>query len=137
MCTALKRLREIAALAAVIALSACASGAQNVQAALSTCDSNSNGHVEVYIPDATVVRVLGERAGRSGEHEGFVVRVIGRTFKVEDNVDITGPIPLERGDAVSLLGQLECDDYVIHWTHRDPRGRHTSGYVKVNGKLYE
>lgn len=91
----------------------------------------------MYIPDATVVRVLGERAGRSGEHEGFIVRAADRTFKVEDNVDITGPIALRRGDTVSLLGQLECDDYVIHWTHHDPRGRHPSGYVKVNGKLYE
>lgn len=133
----MKRLPEIAALAALIALNACASGAQNLQNALSSCDSNAGGHVEVYIPDATVVRVLGERAGHSGEHEGFIIRAAGRTFKVEDNVDITGPIPLQQRDVVSLLGQLECDDFVIHWTHHDPRGRHQSGYVKVNGKLYE
>lgn len=133
----MKRLREIAALSALLVVSACASGAQNLQSAVSSCAGRNAGHAEVYIPDATVVRVLGERAGVSGEHEGFIIRANGRTFKVEDNTSITGPIPLQRGDAVSLLGQLECDDYVIHWTHHDPRGRHMSGYVKVNGRLYE
>lgn len=118
-------------------LGGCASGATNLQGAMSSCNTNPSGHAEVYVPVATVVRVLGERSGRSGEHEGFIIRAQERTYKVEDNTNITGPIPLQRGDTVSLLGQLECDDFVIHWTHHDPRGRHMSGYVKVNGRLYE
>lgn len=122
--------------AAALALAACG-GAQNLSSALTTCAANPDTHVEVYIPNATVVRVLGERYGRSGEHEGFVVLAQGRTYRIEDNVNITGPIPLQRGDVVSLLGQLECDDNVIHWTHHDPRGHHLSGYIKVNGRLYE
>lgn len=133
----MKRLLSLALAAFIPALVSCAGGAQSLQSATSACDTRSATHAEVYVPDATVVRVLGERAGRSGEHEGFLIRANGRTFKVEDNVEFTGPIPLQRGDTVSLLGQLECDDYVIHWTHRDPRGHHMSGYVKVNGRLYE
>lgn len=120
----------------LLALAACG-GAVNLQSAISACTSNASGHAQVYIPDAVVTRVLGERSSRSGVHEGFIVRVDRRTFKVEDNVNLTGPIPLRRGDVVSLLGQFECDDYVIHWTHHDPRGRHPSGYIKVHGKLYE
>lgn len=133
----MKRLREIALAAAGLTLASCAGGAQSVQSALSVCAANSSAHAEVYIPDGVVTRVLGERESRSGMHEGFIVGAGGRSFTIEDNVDITGPIPLHRGDVVSLLGQLECDDGVIHWTHRDPRGRHPSGYVKVNGRLYE
>jgi hypothetical protein len=91
----------------------------------------------VYIPRATVVRVLGIRNSYSGAHEGFLIAAQQRRIKVEDNVDITGPIPLRRGDAVSLLGQYECDDGVIHWTHRDPRGRHIAGYIEVNGQRYQ
>ena len=132
----MKRRREAAILAA-LALSACASGAQHVQGAVSTCQNGGAFHTEVYIPQATVVRVIGERAGRSGEHEGFIIRTSVRTFKVEDNVNITGPIPLHRGDVVSLLGQLECDDFVIHWTHHDPRGRHVGGYIEVHGNRYQ
>lgn len=135
---------KIALAAAALVFSGCA-GARNLHDALATCASNPDTHVEVYVPSATVVRVLGEKRGRSGVHEGFIVAyhpevmatATYRTLRVEDNVDITGPIPLQRGDVVSLLGQLECDDNVIHWTHHDPRGRHQSGYIKVNGRLYE
>lgn len=132
---------SLAALA--LALGGCASGAHNLQSAISTCAAQPQGYVEVYIPDARVVRVLGEREGRSGMHEGFLITApdgsqsVARAFKVEDNTDITGPIPLQRGDAVSLLGQFECDDSVIHWTHHDPRGRHRSGYIEVHGTRYQ
>lgn len=131
------RAHKAALLCALLAVGGCASGAVNLQSGVQFCASRTSGHTEVYVPDARVVRVLGDREGRSGMHEGFIIRAAARTFKVEDNVDITGPIPLHAGDAVSLLGQLECDDYVIHWTHRDPSGRHMSGYVKVNGAVYE
>lgn len=134
---AFKHPLRAAAAAATLLLGACASGAVNLQTATSSCSARPDGHVEVYIPDAVVVRVLGERDSRSGLHEGFVIRANGRTFRVEDNVDISGPIPLRRDDVVSLLGQFECDDDVIHWTHRDPHGRHPAGYVKVNGRLYD
>ncbi len=91
----------------------------------------------MYVPAATVVRVLGDRNSGGGTHEGFIIDAGGHSIRVEDNVDVTGPIPLRRGDVVSLLGQFECDDEVIHWTHRDPSGRHAAGYVKVNGRLYD
>lgn len=132
-----KRTREIALIAAVLASSGCASGAVNLQSAAAFCSSRSNGHVEVYIPQARVVRVLGEREGRSGMHEGFVIRAGGQTFRVEDNVSIARTIPLRTGETISLLGQLECDDDVIHWTHHDPSGRHVSGYIKAGGTLYD
>lgn len=140
-----ERLSRVA-FAAALALGGCASGAMAVKDAPSFCNANPSSHAEVYIADAQVVRVLGEREGRSGLHEGFIINACPRLetctrewtyLKVEDNVDITGPIPLKRGDDVSLLGQLECSDNVIHWTHHDPRGRHPSGYIKVNGRVYE
>jgi hypothetical protein len=104
---------------------------------MSACASNPAGHAEVYVPAAVVTRILGERESRSGLHEGFIIRTGARTFKVEDNADITGPIPLQRGETISLLGQLECNDLTIHWTHHDPSGRHAGGYIKANGKTYE
>ena len=128
------------ALLGALALSGCASGsAMSASDAWNACasDRSSSHHVEVYIPRATVTRVLGMRDSRSGEHEGFLIAVSGSVYKVEDNADITGPIPLQRGDTLSLLGQFECNDNVIHWTHRDPRGRHPAGYIEVNGKRYQ
>ena len=60
----------------------------------------------------------------------------GLTIRVEDNTTITGQIPLSKGEAVSLQGQYECNDGVIHWTHHDPRGRHFGGFIQAGGKIY-
>lgn len=149
MSTASKRLRNAAAVAlAAAAFTSCGSfSPMHISDAQRSCAGGS-GHREVH-DTGIVVRVLGEREGRSGLHEGFIVAVppyapngsqeqgVSRPYRVEDNVDITGPIPLHSGERVDVLGQFECDDSVIHWTHRDPRGRHPSGYIKANGRLYD
>jgi hypothetical protein len=90
----------------------------------------------------TVLGVLGTRGGPSGEHEGFLLKLDQQCdllVRVETNVDITGPVPLEMGEIVTVKGQFEDDASggVIHWTHHDPSGRHVSGYVEADGKLYE
>jgi hypothetical protein len=91
----------------------------------------------------TVVKVLGIRSGPSGRHEGFLVHLSGNeahdiTIRVEDNIDLTGPIPLHSGDGVEIRGEYIFDPRggIVHYTHRDPRGRHPSGYVRVNGRTY-
>jgi Protein of unknown function (DUF3465) len=134
------------AVLASIALQSCQTAPPNVAQALNAC---GHGASSIEVRDAgVVVRVLGNRNSQSGVHEGFIVRVPTRsndahtrrnmqTLRVEDNVDITGPIPLGEGSAIQLQGQLECDDYVIHWTHHDPRGRHMPGYISVDGKTYQ
>ena len=58
------------------------------------------------------------------------------TIRIEDNVSVTGPIPLSKGELVTLQGQYECNDGVIHWTHHDPRGRHVGGFIEAGGKIY-
>lgn len=128
--------KAAAALAATLALCACdtSGGAKTLAQAQSACASGAS-HAEVVL-DGRVLRVLGTRDSRSGMHEGFIIESGGTPLKVEDNTDLTGPIPLSRGEAVSLRGQYECDDAVIHWTHRDPRGRHLDGYVIAGGRTY-
>ena len=94
-------------------------------------------HLEVA-DSGRVIRYLGIAISRHGAHEGFVVRFgSGTVARVEDNVDITGPIPLAVNDALSLQGQYECNDGVIHWTHHDPSMRHPAGYVDVGGRRYQ
>ena len=115
---------------------ACASGTPvTIGNALSACN---RGARYVEIRDTGVVRrVVGLRRSYRGMHEGFIIAVRSAgTYKVEDNVDITGPIPLRNGDVVTLQGQFECNDGVIHWTHRDPSGRHEAGFISVHGVTY-
>ena len=99
-------------------------------------------HVEVTA-SGSVARVLGVHEGYFGRHEGFLLHLRGSagrglTVKVEDNIDLTGPIPLQAGDTVEVRGEYIYDPRggILHYTHRDPRGRHPAGYILRNGTRY-
>ncbi len=133
----------LAGLLVVATLGACSAGG----------DTSSNGavydawrahrsYVEVTA-SGSVAHVLGTRLGPSGMHQGFLLHLTGAqggglTVRVEDNTDLTGPIPMRAGDAAVVRGEYIYDPRggIIHYTHRDPRGRHPSGYVQVEGRLY-
>ena len=135
------------ALALVLLLSGCAGSSSYValDRMRSACDRGA-AHGEVTL-SGSVVHVLGARRSRSGEHEGFVFRTPSCSperrpcppadLTVEVNEDITGPVTVSEGDAITVRGQYECNDGVIHWAHRDPRGRHIDGFVDVNGVRYQ
>jgi hypothetical protein len=126
----------------MLALADCA-GAADSRAPVYSAWSAERSNVEVE-DRGTVRRVLGTRVTRGGAHEGFLVDVPaggGRSISIliEDNVDLTGPIPVARGDAVRFRGVYIYNQRggIVHWTHHDPRFRHIPGYVEVNGKLYQ
>jgi hypothetical protein len=62
----------------------------------------------------------------------------GLTVRVEDNVDLTGPIPVQAGDDAEVRGEYIYDPRggLIHYTHRDPRGNRPGGYVKLANRMY-
>lgn len=116
-----------------LALAACATSSGPAEANGAVYDAWANGrsHVEVTA-SGSVAQILGTRRGPSGVHEGFLLHLRGSagrglTVRVEDNVDLTGPIPLTEGDDVEVRGE-----YVY-----DPRGHHDGGYVRVGGKVYQ
>ncbi|HEY2476889.1 MAG TPA: DUF3465 domain-containing protein [Candidatus Cybelea sp.] len=96
--------------------------------------------VEV-VAGGTVSREFGVRPGRSSPHEGFLLRLdsgCNLVVRVEVNTDFTGEIPLSPGQHVAVKGEYEYYPIggVIHWTHRDSRGRHENGYVQAGGTMY-
>ncbi len=110
------------------------------------CDAYSaqRSRLEV-VADGTVTRILGPstplRAG-SSPHEGFLLRLASGcslVVRVEANTDFTGPIPLSQGQRIAVKGEYEYYPRggVVHWTHRDPRGRHEGGYIEAGGQVYE
>ena len=131
-----KCLKRIATFSAFL-LAGCQASSSGLADAQRVCASGAS-HVEIHVV-GTIARYLGTRNSESGEHEGFVVTPSGSNAQlvIEDNVNITGFIPLRRGDSVELQGQYECNDGVIHWTHHDPSGRHVMGYVNVNGRRFQ
>ncbi len=125
-----------------LACSACGGGTAEQPNNAQVCALYASGAsgAEV-IGRGTVLGTLGTHSGPSGEHEGFLLKLDGGCdllLRVETNVDITGPVPLQMGEVVTVKGQFEDDGGgVVHWTHHDPRGRHVSGYVEAGGKFYQ
>jgi hypothetical protein len=88
---------------------------------------------------ARVERVLRDDE-KGSRHERFLIRVADTlTVLVAHNVDLAPRIPLLAGDSVQLRGEYIWDERggVIHWTHRDPQGKHPGGWIRHEGRSYE
>ena len=87
-----------------------------------------------------VIRILSDDNDGS-RHQRFILELSsGRTLLIVHNIDLAPRVSsLKTGDTVSFYGQYEWNDQggVIHWTHRDPQGRHTAGWLEHNGRRYQ
>ncbi len=74
-------------------------------------------------------------------HQKFILQVApGQTVLVAHNIDIADRLPgLKKGETVEFYGEYEWTTQggVLHWTHHDPSGRHSNGWLKYNGKTYQ
>ena len=100
-------------------------------------ERKSNVQVE---GEGAVERVLPD--DRSGSrHQKFILRLrSGQSLLIAHNIDLAPRIPTHKaGDRVSFYGEYEWSSKggVIHWTHRDPRGRHAAGWLKHGGRTYQ
>lgn len=76
-----------------------------------------------------------------GRHQRFILKLASnQTLLIAHNIDLAPRISLLRpGDLVSFSGEYEWNSQggVVHWTHRDPNGRHIGGWIKHGGKIYQ
>lgn len=74
-------------------------------------------------------------------HQRFILELgTGQSLLVAHNIDLAPRISnLRTGDSVAFSGVYEWNDRggVIHWTHRDPQGRHRDGWLEHGGRRYE
>ncbi len=88
----------------------------------------------------TVLRLLRDDL-KGSRHQRFILKLSsGQTLLVAHNIDIAPRIDsLRQGDQVLFHGEYEWNQKggVLHWTHRDPRGRHPDGWLRHNGVLYQ
>jgi len=102
-----------------------------------------------YIQHLDNVQVQGEGRlisvlpddNRGSKHQRFILRTPeGVTVLVAHNIDLARRIQnLTLGDTVSFSGEYVWNEKggVVHWTHRDPNGRHLAGWLKHNGVTYQ
>ena len=140
--------RLLAAVAPIllVALAGCgaagsgaAGGVARGDAALARAFSDHASDVEVE-GQGTVVRVLADD-DEGARHQRFILRLdSGQTLLVAHNIDIAPRVDgLAVGDVVVFRGVYEwnAEGGTVHWTHRDPDGAHTAGWLRRDGRLYE
>lgn len=74
-------------------------------------------------------------------HQRFIVKLAGgQTVLIAHNIDLAPRVaPLSVGDRIEFFGEYEWNAQggVIHWTHRDPAGRHVAGWIKRDGEVFQ
>lgn len=84
-----------------------------------------------------VTRLLADDSEGS-RHQRFIVTLAsGQTLLIAHNIDLAPRIAaLKSGDSVAFNGVYEWNAKggVIHWTHRDPSGRHQPGWLRHGGQ---
>ncbi len=77
---------------------------------------------------------------QGSRHQRFLVKLSnGITLKLSHNIDLAKRVPLKKGDSISFKGQYEWNEKggVVHWTHHDPAGRHTGGWIRHHNRLFQ
>ena len=100
------------------------------QAEKSGVQVEATGRIKKVLPD--------DREG--DRHQKFILEIDRRhTVLVSHNIDLAPRAPVQEGDEVTVYGQYEWSEQggVLHWTHRDPRGRRPGGWIRHAGRTYE
>lgn len=114
-------------------------GLAGADAVFSSAFANHKSNVQVQ-GSGQVIKVLSDDNDES-RHQRFIIQLAsGQTLLVAHNIDLAKRVAdIQIGDTVEFYGEYEWNPQggVIHWTHRDPQGRHTAGWIKHNGHTYQ
>ena len=114
-------------------------GAGDSDAVIADAFANHESNVQVS-GEGVVTRLLPDDNSGS-RHQRFIIRLAsGQTLLVAHNIDLAPKISsLLKGDTVQFYGEYEWNERggVLHWTHRDPQGRHAAGWLQHEGRKYQ
>lgn len=87
-----------------------------------------------------VIRILADDLDGS-RHQKFILKLTShQTILIAHNIDLSEKIEsIRKGDIIEFYGEYEWNPKggVVHWTHRDPGGRHQDGWLKHQGVIYQ
>jgi Protein of unknown function (DUF3465) len=79
--------------------------------------------------------------GHGSRHQRFVVELdSGQKLLIAHNIDLASKVEgLKESEEISFYGEYEWNNKggVVHWTHRDPKGRHPDGWLFYNNRKYD
>jgi hypothetical protein len=96
---------------------------------------------DVQVEDEGVVTRILSDDRQGSPHQRFIVKLAsGQTVLIQHNIELAPRVSgIKEGDTVSFLGEYIWNDQggLVHWTHRDPGGKHVDGWVRHNGRTYQ
>ncbi|EGZ45521.1 DUF3465 domain-containing protein [Neisseria wadsworthii] len=112
---------------------------QNFEQLLQQAYQNRQSNLQIE-GSGTVKKTLPDD-NKGSRHQRFILELnSGQTLLVAHNIDLAPKIKgLQKGDTVGFYGEYEWSEQggVIHWTHHDPAKRHTDGWLKHQGIIYQ
>ena len=95
----------------------------------------------LQIQGGGVVQKILSDDNEGSRHQRFIVRLpSGQTVLIAHNIDLAPRVaPLQLGDHVDFFGEYAWNEQggVVHWTHRDPNGRHQAGWIERAGAKFQ
>lgn len=96
---------------------------------------------DIFVEGAGVVKKLLADDNKGSRHQKFLVSISPeQTLLFAHNIDLAPRLEnLQIGDALTFKGEYVYNPKggVMHWTHHDPDGNQSGGWIKHNGKTYE
>lgn len=111
----------------------------NIDALIVQAFHSQQGNLQVE-SEGNVIKIMpDDREG--SRHQRFLIRLSNdHTLLVAHNIDLAPRVAdLQVGDIIAFKGEYEWNSKggVIHWTHRDPAGRHPGGWLKHKDRIYQ
>jgi Protein of unknown function (DUF3465) len=135
LATARARSTQAAELATAVARSTHECSGAEIAAAY----RNHESRIEVC-GQGVIAKVLRDDT-QGTRHQRFIVRLpSGQSVLIAYNIDIAPRIEgLRPGSPIEFTGEYEWNPQggVVHWTHHDPSGRHSTGWIEYGGRRYE
>lgn len=95
---------------------------------------------EMVEGNGIVIKLLPDD-NKGSRHQKFLIELnSGQTLLFAHNIDLAPRInALQAGDKVTFRGEYRYNPKggLVHWTHHDPQGQHTAGWIIHNGKTYQ
>jgi len=90
--------------------------------------------------EGIVIKILPDDT-KGNRHQRFILKLsTGQTLLIAHNIDLAPRVgSLKRGDKVQFYGEYDWNAKggVMHWTHHDPKRKHTGGWLKHKGRTYQ
>jgi hypothetical protein len=90
--------------------------------------------------EGTIISILADD-NDGDRHQRMIVRLGNdQTLLIAHNIDIAARVKNPaKGKKLRFYGEYEWNGKggVIHWTHKDPKGRHVDGWLEYEGKRYQ